>query len=172
MFSNVIYKDLGKVIAQVDRNTGELFINPTIWAQLTTDKRDFILLHEKGHLQLQTADEYQANHYAVEHYFAGQLSEDEFGRRIVILSELLSDTESIKPGSPGKSNFDPITTIVTFFTIDSKKANNTSVSQNALETETQTKANTAENKQIIQYGAIILGVLIVAILVIYLIKKQ
>ena len=95
MFSSVAYKDLGTVPAQVNRKTGELFINPMIWKNIPKDHKDFILLHEKGHLQLMTDDEYQVNRYAVGKYLeAGSLDDSEFNRRIVILSEVLSDDES------------------------------------------------------------------------------
>lgn len=37
--------------AQVDRKTGELFINPYSWETMPESMRRFILLHEEGHLK-------------------------------------------------------------------------------------------------------------------------
>lgn len=95
MFTSVAYKELGNVPAQVNRKTGELFINPEIWKNIPEDHKDYILLHERGHLELMTADEYQVNRYAVGKYLeAGKLNDSEFNRRIVVLSEVLSDDDS------------------------------------------------------------------------------
>ncbi len=92
MFTSVNYQDLGTTVAQVNRKTGALFINPAIWQNLPQEYKNYVLMHEEGHLKLQTADEYEANKYAVGRFVeAGVLTDDEFGRRIVVLSEILGD---------------------------------------------------------------------------------
>lgn len=112
-FSAVTYKSLNGVVAQVDRTTGELFIDPSIWKNLPAEVKDYVLLHEDGHITLQTADEFQANKYAIGRFMErGTLTDQEFGRRIVVLSEILGEkgrTSYFK--SANVSNFDPSTLI-------------------------------------------------------------
>lgn len=120
MFSKVTYQDLGDTIAQVDRSTFELFINPRIWSTLDPEQKEYVLLHEKGHLILQSPDEYAANNYAVEHFFAGELTESEFNRKIIVLSELFTDAKSTFQHDDNRSNFDPITIATTFLALTKK----------------------------------------------------
>jgi len=116
LFTSVQYKPLGNTVAQVNRITGDLFINPSIWPQLPTEVKEFVMYHEDGHLRLQTPDEYEANKYAVGKFMqAGTLNDEEFGRRIVVLSEILGDKgrETYFKDAPEVSNMgiDPISNI-------------------------------------------------------------
>lgn len=72
-FSRVYPKRMGTNPAQVDRKTGELFVNPDVWPYLPDSFKTWILLHEEGHLKggangEPTADELLADKYAFEHY--------------------------------------------------------------------------------------------------------
>lgn len=59
---------IGKTPARVNRETGELQLNAETWAKLDPDHRYFILLHELGHVALQTQDELKADEFAFKHY--------------------------------------------------------------------------------------------------------
>jgi len=89
-FSKVVFdKSVSSDVARVNRQTGVLYLNPDIWERLTPDEREFVLLHENGHLVLQTADEYRANRYAVSKFLPVQkLSNTELGKRIQVVSEV------------------------------------------------------------------------------------
>ena len=59
--------------AQVDRVTGDLFIDPYSWENMTESMRRFILLHEEGHLKGgadggPTSNELEADLYAFRQY--------------------------------------------------------------------------------------------------------
>lgn len=47
-----------------DRKTGTIYINPYLYTKLTPFQKKFWLLHEKGHLVLDTSDEIAADNYA------------------------------------------------------------------------------------------------------------
>ncbi len=73
-FLSVTYKNgMGRNPAQVNRRTGELFVNPDSWDKMPESFRRFILLHEEGHLKggkggTPTADEVAADLYAFRNY--------------------------------------------------------------------------------------------------------
>jgi len=92
MFTSVTYNSfMGNIPARVNRMTGELQINPAIWNDLPSDYKEFILLHEEGHLKLNTPSEYEANRYAIENYAAvGSLTDAEGARRITVLAEIFN----------------------------------------------------------------------------------
>lgn len=50
-----------------DRETGVIFINPEEYRKLTRFQRKFWIWHEKGHINLNTADEIAADNYAFDH---------------------------------------------------------------------------------------------------------
>lgn len=54
--------------ATVNRRTGEMYISAKIWRTMTPDQRLFMLLHEQGHVVLQTTNEFKADRYAFEQY--------------------------------------------------------------------------------------------------------
>lgn len=100
---------MGNIPARVDRVTGELQINPRIWSNLPNDYKDYILLHEEGHLKLMTPDEAAANNYAISNYLrVGELTDEEGTRRIVALSEILDPDRTLAFGGSKQrySNFD------------------------------------------------------------------
>lgn len=82
-------------IAKVNRKTGVLYLNQNIWQGLPTDQKEFVLLHEAGHLNLKTADEFAANKYAVSKFSpVGELTKDELGQRIVVMREILDKADN------------------------------------------------------------------------------
>ncbi len=96
-FSKIVFDDsVDTDIARVNRATGVLYLNPGIWNRLSEDEREFVLLHENGHLELQTASEYQANRYAVGKYIPVKtLSNSELGKRIQVVSEITNPDKYI-----------------------------------------------------------------------------
>lgn len=64
MFNNVYIADIGQTPARVNRVTGDLYLNEKTWHNLTEEEQRFILLHELGHLTLQTKDEVKADSFA------------------------------------------------------------------------------------------------------------
>lgn len=76
-FTGVYHKRMGQNPAQVDRGSGELFINPDVWPYLPESLQTFILLHEEGHLKggiggQPTADELLADKYAFEKFVGSE----------------------------------------------------------------------------------------------------
>lgn len=97
-FSKITYKPLNGPLAQVDRRTFELFIDGEKWAKIGALPngalyRDFILLHEDAHITLQESSEYRVNRHAINKFLKpiGQLTNEELGARIVVLSDLLEN---------------------------------------------------------------------------------
>lgn len=110
-FSKVTYTNLNGPIASVDRITKELFIDREKWdrTKLTDLHKKFILLHESAHIELLTPDEFAVNHSAIEKFVpVGELSNEELGARILVLSDLL-DTEGRDLTADNRSDFDPVT---------------------------------------------------------------
>lgn len=109
MFSRVIYDDtIHGDIARVNRQTGDLYINPDIWDRISGLEKDYVLLHEAGHLELMTASEYQAHRYAVERFCQVQtLTDNELGRRIVVMSEITDPTRYMS----GSGGVDPVSAV-------------------------------------------------------------
>jgi hypothetical protein len=104
-FSTVIYDPGQPEIAKVNRVNKTLYLNPQIWKGLPADQKEFVLLHEKAHLVLQTADEFEANKYAVGQFAPVRtLTNAELGKRIVVMRNILT---------PRESGFDPISAIAT-----------------------------------------------------------
>ena len=59
---------LGRTPARVNRLTGTIFLNSDIWNSYSDFEQKLIILHEKGHYQLQTKDESEADKYALENF--------------------------------------------------------------------------------------------------------
>ena len=53
--------------AAMDRETGQMYINPKRYFALTPFQREFVKLHEKGHYILNTDSEMAADEYAFNH---------------------------------------------------------------------------------------------------------
>lgn len=54
--------------AIVNRETGQLYLNQSVWRSIPFESRLFILLHEAGHVTLQTRSEHEADAYAFKAY--------------------------------------------------------------------------------------------------------
>lgn len=54
--------------ATVNRKTGELWINKDVWRSMTPPQRMFMLLHEMGHVRLQSTDEEAVDAWAFNQY--------------------------------------------------------------------------------------------------------
>lgn len=63
-----VVPDLGTTPASVNRRTGELYINKKMWCQLKPEHRLFVLLHEMGHIALNTTDEMAVDKWAFDRY--------------------------------------------------------------------------------------------------------
>ena len=53
---------IGSTPAKVNRETGEVFLNKTVWPTLSKPYQAFILKHEEGHYVLKTTNELEADH--------------------------------------------------------------------------------------------------------------
>ena len=95
-FTRTIFDPTQKEIARVNRVDGTLYLKPQIWDHLPKGEQDFVLWHEKGHLILQTKDEFQANLYAIKKYApAHTLTNPELKARITVMQSILT---------PGREN--------------------------------------------------------------------
>lgn len=56
--------------AIVNRATGVMYINLSVWNSLPAESRLFIMLHEAGHAALQTTSEHEADQWAFDQYAA------------------------------------------------------------------------------------------------------
>ncbi len=54
-------------IARVFRESGKIEVNPHVWKTLDEFQRKFILFHEKGHFDLDTRSEFEADLFALNH---------------------------------------------------------------------------------------------------------
>jgi hypothetical protein len=88
--SKVVYNpEIGRNIARVNRKTGVLELDPAIWEALPELERDFVLLHESGHVELQTASEFAANNYAIKEFIPVKtLTNKELGQRIEVVTRI------------------------------------------------------------------------------------
>jgi hypothetical protein len=98
MFTKIVMQPQPE-LAKVNRKTGVLYLNPVIWDRLPTDQKDFVLLHEQGHLKLQTNDEFKAHKYAISKFSpVGQLSNKQLGQKIIVMRSALSKAhDNISP---------------------------------------------------------------------------
>jgi hypothetical protein len=63
-------ENLGSTPATVNKRTGELYLSRHHWRRMNPDQRFFMLMHELGHVALQTSNELEADAYAWEQYAA------------------------------------------------------------------------------------------------------
>lgn len=105
MFKSVKYKALENTPARINRRTGELFLNKKTWHNIPDEHKTIILLHEKGHLERNTASEGEANNYAIEKYLHHAKRHRDFTPRLQHLAEIYS-TNKIENMH---ANFDPLT---------------------------------------------------------------
>lgn len=76
-------------IARINRLTGDLYINPEVWGKLGPLHKEYILLHEQGHFDLKTPDEFRANQFAIKRFIQKAKFVDDYGHRITVMSDLL-----------------------------------------------------------------------------------
>lgn len=99
------------VPAAINWRTGEMLLSKTEFIKLPDAVREFVLLHEKGHWELKTKDEFEANNYALENFLArGEITE--FGHKLMVLIDevpKISEPPAKKPAKNEKSYIDPIT---------------------------------------------------------------
>lgn len=109
MFTSIQYDPgIHPSIARINRETGDLYINPKLWDRYTPEQKEVILLHEEGHFVLQTPSELEANHYAIENFLQeGQITETEFNRKLTILTSVLHNNTPQTPNQP-TSNLGPL----------------------------------------------------------------
>lgn len=60
--------DLGNTPARVNRKTGVMYISVKHMQQMPKEHRLFVMLHEMGHMVLQTTDEVAADNWAFNEY--------------------------------------------------------------------------------------------------------
>lgn len=90
-FSSIVWDKNQNEIARVNRQDGTLYLKPQIWDSLPEAEKDFVLWHEKGHLILQTTDEFTANKYAVKNLLPSHtLSNPELKKRITVMQSILT----------------------------------------------------------------------------------
>ena len=110
MFTSIKYDPaIAPSIARINRETGELSLNPKLWDRYTPEQKHVILLHEQGHFMLQTPSEVEANRHAISEFLQqGELTDQEFGRRITVLSTVLKartpETDITSTKSPYSDN--------------------------------------------------------------------
>jgi len=81
-------------IAKVNRTTGVLYLSTDVWKGLPEQEKQFVLFHEKGHLTLQTADEFKANEYAVSQFLhAGTFTNKDLGQKIMVMRSILDKAD-------------------------------------------------------------------------------
>ena len=77
--------------ARCNRRTGEIWINDSQWKNIKPEHRMFILLHEYGHIQLDSSDELAVDAYASDLYIKMGYSLTE---SVKALSQILTGTNS------------------------------------------------------------------------------
>lgn len=75
--------------ARCNRSTGEIWINDSVWLGIKPAHRLFILLHELGHIHLNTSDELAVDKFASHHYIKMGYSLNE---SVKSLSRILTGT--------------------------------------------------------------------------------
>ena len=81
-------------IAKVNLKTGVLFLNEKIWKDLPAEEKNYVLFHEAGHLQLNTADEFAANQYAVSNFApVGTLTNEQLAQKITVMRSILDKAD-------------------------------------------------------------------------------
>lgn len=189
-FKQVVFDNTQKEIARVNRVTGVLYLKPQVWDHLPESQKNFVLLHEEGHLNLQTKDEFTANSYAVKNFAPVQtLTNKELGARIVVMQSILTPgKENVKPEND-PANFsgygvDPISNIagavgsifesLPMLGIGAKSRDKSAAAQAQAQAQViaaQAEADTKKkNNQLII--VIVAGALVIAGLVLFFVMKK
>jgi len=173
VFKNVIMVPGQPEIAKVNRNTGTLYLSSDIWKGLPEDEKQFVLFHEEGHLVLKTADEYQANSYAVGKFAqAGTFTNKELGQKIMVMRSILDKADGQTSNfaaelAAGASS--GILQTLSVLGIGSKsriKEAEATAAANATIYQAQAKAESEKTNSIMKI-ALIIGVLLIVALIIY-----
>jgi hypothetical protein len=174
-FSKVVYVKDQKEIAKVNRADRSLYISSEIWKGLPADQREFVLLHEKGHLELKTADEFEANRYAVKEFApVGTLTSSELGKRIVVMRNILTPRESGFLAEAIAGAVGGITKVLPVLGIGSQSRINETEAAAAAQSqiiEAQAKADSKKSNTTI-IVVVLVGVLLIVMGSLYLILKK
>lgn len=195
-FSNVIFDPNQEPIAQVNRADGTLYLKPQIWDTLPAGEKDFILWHERGHLILQTTDEFKCNQYAVKNTLPSHdLTNPELKARITVMQSILTPGRENPSPTGQTSGFTATTTAApaaggglvgaiagavdsVFQTLPllmggkGRAAETTANAQaQAVIIAAQAKANAAKNQTNLIYG-VMAGALVVVIIVLYFVFRK
>jgi len=157
---------------------GEILVNKNVFTKLNKNERTFVLLHEAGHIELQTQDEHQADAYAFKEYLKlglpleniiscmkKVLSNKELNRKRIMYMEKRINNPSQIAAFDGTTG-DWLSVIGKLFGIGSQIAGGTSAEQTAEEqAELQAQQELERKKQITFYlgigGAVALIILII-----------
>ena len=174
-FSKVIFDPNQAEIAKVNRVDKTLYLNPLIWKGLPADQREFVLLHEKGHLELQTADEYEANQYAVGKFVPVRtLTNSELGQRIQVMRSILTPRESGFAADLVAGALSSITNVLPVLGIGSKARMNETAANAAAQSQiiaAQAKADAKKANTNIIIG-VLAGVILIVMGSLYFILKK
>lgn len=164
-FRKVRYNPAQDVIAKVNRRTGVLTLNPTIWDSLPTDQKEFVLFHEMGHLRLQTANEYAANKYAIGKFTALKtLKNHTLGQKIMVMREILDKADdNLESGFAIGEILGGVTQSLSVLGIGSKARQNEAITA----AENNLKLQDAKAKSTTK-ALVIGGVLVLVIAVVFL----
>ena len=184
-FTSVVFDPAQGPIAQVNRADGTLYLKPQIWDTLPQEEKNFVLWHEKGHLVLQTTDEFKCNEYAVKHYVASHdLTNPELKKRITVMQTILTPgrenpaisgfTAAVDPVSAVSGAIGSIFTTLPLLGIGSGARQAETAANAAAQSEiiaATAKANAAKNQTNLIYG-IIGGAFLIVIIVLYFIFRK
>ena len=181
-FSKVIYDPNQSEIAKINRNDGTLYINSKIWKGLPANEREFVLLHEKGHLNLQTADEFQANEYAVSHFVPVRtLTNQELGKRIVVMKTILNKGQEAAESGFSLDFVGDIAKVLPVIGIGSKSRQEEAAANAAAQQtvaaakqtviDAQSKADAKKSSTYIMIGTL-MGVIAIVIVTLYFILRK
>ena len=174
-FSKVVYDPNQAEIAKVNRVDKTLYINSDIWKGLPADEREFVLLHEAGHLVLQTADEFEANAYAVSQFAPIKtLTSSTLGQRIVVMQSILTPRESGFAADLVSGALSSITNVLPVLGIGSKSRQaelnaNVAAQTQLIAAQSKADAKKATNNLII---GVLAGVILIVMGSLYFILKK
>lgn len=174
-FSKVVYDPNQAEIAKVNRVDKTLYINSDIWKGLPAEEREFVLLHEAGHLVLQTADEFEANAYAVGQFAPVKtLTSSTLGQRIVVMQSILTPRESGFAADLVAGALSSITNVLPVLGIGSKSRQaelnaNVAAQTQLIAAQSKADAKKATNNLII---GVLAGVILIVMGSLYFILKK
>ena len=174
-FSKVVYDPNQAEIAKVNRVDKTLYINSDIWKGLPVEEREFVLLHEAGHLVLQTADEFEANAYAVSQFAPVKtLTNGQLGQRIVVMQSILTPRESGFAADLVAGALSSITNVLPVLGIGSKSRQaelnaNVAAQTQLIAAQSKADAKKATNNLII---GVLAGVILIVMGSLYFILKK